>query len=86
MVIAIVHAAGEICHVAAAASVDAVRRQLAPFLRAEAAVQLEPCDAVRVLDLLGSGCYREAIKLYFARMGRWENQRLSVRRVRGHSP
>ena len=80
--VAVVHAAGEICHVAVAASEEALARRLGEYVRQHAWYQLRPEDGERVLDLLEAGRAGEAVRLYFSTVGeRWDREELDVREV-----
>ena len=80
--VAVVHAAGEICHVAVAASEEALARRLGDYVRQHAWYQLRPEDGERVLDLLEDGRAGDAVRLYFSTVGeRWDREELDVREV-----
>lgn len=79
--VAIVHAGGEICHVTADTSTEGLTRRLAAYVREQVRYQLPSADAARVLALLSEGSTEQAVELYFANVGRWDPERLVIRRL-----
>lgn len=80
--VAVVHAAGMICHICAATTTEQLAARLGAYVRVNATYQLWPSDAERVLDLLGAGRAQDAVDLYFAAVGlRWDREELIVERA-----
>lgn len=61
----------------AASSAEALTARVATYVERQAEYLLWPADAERVRALLAEGKRREAVELYFAKVGeRWERERL----------
>lgn len=80
--VAVVQAAGAICHICVAATAERLARRLGNYVRRNATYQLWPADAERVLGLLAADRAQDAVDLYFASTGqRWDREELLVRRT-----
>jgi hypothetical protein len=72
---AVVHAADGVLFVAVTASRDDLAGRVAAWVGARAGDRLWAEDAREVRALLGANHFREAIALYFARVGlRWDEE------------
>lgn len=75
--VAVVHAGGAICHIAADLSEDGLEWRLGEYVRGQASWQLWPEDAADVLGLLADGRPGAAVDLYFEKAGaRWGREEL----------
>lgn len=77
--VAVVHAGNAICHVAAATSAAELAERLGEYVRDQAQYQLWPEETKRVHELLAADRAREAVELYFSKVGqRWGVEHLAV--------
>ena len=79
--VAIVHSSDGI-HLVTTGPEDAAFAEVGDYVRCRAEHQLWPDDAARLMTLLEQGRVRDAVDLYFARVGdRWDREYLAVHPV-----